>query len=375
MTNEAILSVLNNLCNEARNSAHATFGLMELNRNRPSDSPLHASLEVGRSSADRLLRCMDDLRELLSGAPAAPDVVEEFDLASCLRETIELLNLVAGEKAAQIRLKASREPLTLRQDRQAVEQVLTRILDAASKLHETGELYVVTNGDAAGDGVRFAITPPDSGTAACLAEWLNADPEQASFQNAAEASFGVAVMVAGKRLRALRGTAELVRISGEPAHLAIHIHSQPAASSFEDCPPGRHNMRPDSLNILLTEDSDDSYALTALLLRNESVWRARNGLEAMDIVKQRRFDVVFMDVHMPGMDGYTAIRAIRDWETLTGNARTPIVVLSSDDLETQRRSAARSGCSGFLRKPMRNGDLLDVLDRLKTNRSFVSRRA
>jgi CheY-like chemotaxis protein len=372
MTNEAILSVLNNLCNEARNSAHATFGLMELHRNRAADSPWRESLEIGRSSADRLLRCMDDLRELLSGAPAAPDAVEEFDLAGCLSETIELLNLVAGEKAAQIRLKASREPLTVRQDRQAVEQVLARILDAASKITETGELYVATNADAAGDGVLFAITPPDSGAAARLAEWLNADPEQVGFQSAAEASFGVAAMVAGKRLRALGGTVELVRISGEPAHLAIHLHSQPAGSSLEDCPPGRRNMRPDTLNILLTEDSDDSYALTELLLRNESLWRARNGSEAIDIVKKRRFDVVFMDIHMPGMDGYTTIRAIREWETLTGNARTPIVVLSSDDVETQRRSAARSGCSGFLRKPLRNGELLDFLDRLKASRSIVS---
>ena len=69
-------------------------------------------------------------------------------------------------------------------------------------------------------------------------------------------------------------------------------------------------------------------------------------------MKARRFDVVLMDIHMPGLDGYKAIRSMRDWETKTGNARTPIVVLSSDDLDTQMRSAAHSGCSGFLRKPL-----------------------
>jgi CheY-like chemotaxis protein len=74
---------------------------------------------------------------------------------------------------------------------------------------------------------------------------------------------------------------------------------------------------------------------------------------------------------MPGMDGYAAIHAIRDWETQTGNARTPVVVLSSDDLETQRRSAARAGCSGFLRKPLRNGDLFEMLDRIKCERALV----
>jgi two-component system sensor histidine kinase/response regulator len=372
MTNEAILSVLNNLCNEARNSAHATFGLMELHRSVAADSTLRECLAIGRSSADRLLRSIDDLRELLSSTPAEPELPQEFDLALCLSETIELLNLASGGKASQIRLQASKEPLIVRQDRHAVEQVLTRTLDAASKLTGSGEVHVAATTGSGGKGVRFAITSPDSSVAVRMTDWLNADPEQVCFQNPAEASNGVAVMVAGKRLRSLGGTVDLVRKSGDPLHLVIHLHSQPDGAGSENCPRGRHKAQPDTLNVLLTEDSDDSYALTELLLQNENVWRARNGLEAIDIVKKRRFDVVFMDIHMPGMDGYTAIRSIRDWETQTGNARTPIVVLSSDDLETQRRSAAQSGCSGFLRKPLRNSDLLDLLERLKAARSLVS---
>ena len=83
------------------------------------------------------------------------------------------------------------------------------------------------------------------------------------------------------------------------------------------------------------------------------VGEGSDGEEGIRLAAALRPDVVLMDVHMPGMDGYSAIRAIRDWETQTASARTPIVVLSSDDLETQRRHAAQSGCSGFLRKPIR----------------------
>lgn len=99
------------------------------------------------------------------------------------------------------------------------------------------------------------------------------------------------------------------------------------------------------------------------------MWRARDGLEALDMMKARRFDVVLMDIHMPGLDGYKTIRSMRDWETQTGNARTPIVVLSSDDLDTQMRTASQSGCSGFLRKPLDRHDLMDLLDRLKAVRT------
>jgi CheY-like chemotaxis protein len=119
------------------------------------------------------------------------------------------------------------------------------------------------------------------------------------------------------------------------------------------------------LNVLVVEDCDESYALAELLLKNERLWRASDGAEAIDMVKRRRFDVVFMDVHLPGTDGYSAIRAIRDWETETGNARTPMVVLSADDVGTQVRSAAEAGCSGFLRKPVRKAEIAALLDRLK----------
>ena len=78
-------------------------------------------------------------------------------------------------------------------------------------------------------------------------------------------------------------------------------------------------------------------------------------------MRERRFDVIFMDIHMPGMDGYGAIR--------TANARTPIVLLSSDEIGTQVRGAAESGCSGFLRKPVKPREMLDLLDRLRAART------
>src|SRR5579863_10352120 len=99
MTNQAILSLLNYLCNEARNSVHATFGLMELCREKSPDPAWRLSLDQSRSSADRLLRSIDDLRELLSEETEISEVPEEFDVMLCLNQTIELLNLAACEVA------------------------------------------------------------------------------------------------------------------------------------------------------------------------------------------------------------------------------------------------------------------------------------
>lgn len=361
MTNEAVLDILNYLCNDARNSVHASFGALELLPHAAMDPTWQTYLDISRSSADRLLGSIDDFRELFSKASPASDTVEEFDLALCLGEIIELLNLASEKQASRLLLKASAEPAPVRQHRKSAEQLLTRILDSALKLTPAGDICVSTGAPSSGGDIRIAVTLPETGLAVRLADWLNADPEQVRFQDLPDMPHPLALMVAGKGLRNLGGSAQISNEPGVPTHLDTFL---PSLSSQDGERP-RRESRPSSLNILLTEDCDDSFALSELFLRKESVWRARNAPEAIEMVKKQRFDIVLMDIHMGGMDGYAAINAIRDWETQTGNARIPIVILSSDDLETQSQSAARSGCTGFLRKPLRNNDLPDLLDRLK----------
>jgi CheY-like chemotaxis protein len=365
MTDAAVLDILNYLCNEARNSVHASFGVMELLPAAGAGSAWQNYIDISRSSADRLLGSIDDFRDLFSSVPLATDAVEEFDLALCMGETIELLNLASGKPAGRIVLQAPPELLLVRQHRKLVEQTLTRILDMALKLTSAGDIYVSIGMFSNSSDVQISITPPDAGLAVRLADWLNANPEQVSFQDLPDMPFPLAVMVAGKGLRTMGGFARITSEPGVPPHLTTFLPSLPA-QKWEQ----RQESQPSSLKVLLSEDCDDSYALSEMLLGKESVWRARSGAEAIEMVKKQRFDVVLMDVHMGGMDGYLAIQAIRDWETQTSNARTPIVILSSDDIETQRQSAARSGCTGFLRKPLRKNDLPDLLDRLKSDRTL-----
>jgi CheY-like chemotaxis protein len=360
MTNADVLDILNYLCNDARNSVHASFGVLELLPHAAMDPTWRTYIDISRSSADRLLGSIDDFRELFSEAAPPWDAVEDFDLALCLGEIIELLNLASEKQASRLLLKAPAQPSPIRQHRKSAEQLLTRILDSAMKLTPAGDICVSTGAPSSGGDIRISVTLPEPGLAVRLADWLNANPEQVRFQDLPDMPHPLALMVAGKGLRNLGGSAQISSEPGVPTHLATFLPSL----SNQDGERPRRESRP-GLNILLTEDCDDSFALSELFLKKESVWRARNAPEAIEMVKKQRFDIVLMDIHMGGMDGYAAINAIRDWETETGNARTPIVILSSDDLETQNQSAARSGCTGFLRKPLRNNDLPDLLDRLK----------
>jgi CheY-like chemotaxis protein len=357
-TGEAILPLLDHLCNEARNAMHSAFGLMEFQPEPGSRPTWYACLQASRSSADRLLRTIDDLRELVAGPPAPREAAETFDLTLCAGEVATVLNFAAEGKSPMLIVDPQTQPLQICHSRQAFEQMLARVLKLSLKLTHSANvrISIASAGAPAGDPrVGMRILLPESARAQQLAEWMNAAGGLLP-RETAESGLILAAMVAGNRLRALGGSVEF---SGEG--LAMYFDRQTISTEEK-----RDETQPSPLQVLVVEDCDESFALTALQLQSESVDRAQTGVEAVEKVRGRRFDLVFMDVHMPGIDGYETIRQIRDWETESGNARTPIVVLSSDDLVTQTGRAAQAGCSGFLRKPVRTYEIHQIIAQLRS---------
>jgi len=366
MTNQTTLKLFDLLCNEARNTLHVTLGLLESRCDCVKPTNDAGCNHSNRTSVDRLLQLIDDMRELFVDAPPMPGAVEEFDVSLRLGETIELLNIARGSGESRLMWEHPPQTVIAWQNAEALDQALTPILDLTLKLARHGATRIGLDAGPDG-GIKLDVTPPNSELAEQLAQWLSADPDQVEFQSGDDISFGVPLLVAGKRWRHLGGAITLADDSSGPPRLVLSLPNRIASG----LPPWQDLSPQEVLNVLVAEDCDESYALAELLLRKEMLTRAKTGLEAIDRVRERRFDVIFMDVHMPGMDGYGAIRAIREWETRTANARTPIVLLSSDEISSQARGAAESGCSGFLRKPVKPREMLDVLERLRAARAPV----
>lgn len=94
------------------------------------------------------------------------------------------------------------------------------------------------------------------------------------------------------------------------------------------------------------------------------ITEAADGLQAVEaIVRGERFDLVLMDIQMPLLDGFDATRRIRLWEQEHLLARLPIVALSADAHDADRRRASESGMDDFLVKPLKFEDLRVLLAR------------
>jgi len=106
--------------------------------------------------------------------------------------------------------------------------------------------------------------------------------------------------------------------------------------------------------VLLAEDNPVNALLTRELLRRRGhrVREVTTGGGAVKAMEEERFDLVLTDIHMPGMDGIEATKAIRAGEIVSGRPRTPIIALTADALETGKRACKDAGMDGFLTKPV-----------------------
>ncbi|MBF0272317.1 MAG: response regulator [Magnetococcales bacterium] len=119
------------------------------------------------------------------------------------------------------------------------------------------------------------------------------------------------------------------------------------------------------LNILLVDDQEINRIVFEGFLTNASHHPVlvQSGQEAIERVQQEAFDLVIMDVQMPGMDGYSATRWIRRWEQEQGRAPMIIVALTAHDREIALRQSREAGCDACLTKPISRIALLQAVQR------------
>ena len=124
--------------------------------------------------------------------------------------------------------------------------------------------------------------------------------------------------------------------------------------------PNRHPVFSEDsdrkLRILVAEDNDSNFLLVRNILKDYDLLRVTNGVEAVEEIRNGKFDFVLMDLKMPVMDGLVATRKIREF-----NSDIPIVALTANAFDADRASAMDAGCNAFLPKPVKRKQLFELL--------------
>ena len=120
-----------------------------------------------------------------------------------------------------------------------------------------------------------------------------------------------------------------------------------------------------SRHILVAEDDEFSarYMEQLLARRGHHVRMAKDGREALGLAAEGTFDLLMLDVHMPELDGFEVVRAIRERER-TGGGHLPVIALTAGSRKEDRERCLKAGMDDFLTKPISGSELLEAMDRL-----------
>ena len=161
--------------------------------------------------------------------------------------------------------------------------------------------------------------------------------------------------------------AVVVLVFGRPRtrrHPAARAAAAPPAAAPAPAFSIERRLRVRRPRILLVEDNPANRFYGSIVLRRlgHPFDVVSSGDQAVAAVQARRYDVVLMDVRMPGMDGVAATEAIR--QRVPPHLRPAIVALTADDRPEARRDLLEHGMDGYLTKPLRQEALVEVLERM-----------
>ena len=370
---------LANVSHEIRTPLNALLGVAELLAQTELTAKQRLHVQVFRESGQALLSLINDLLDLARiGSGRLELQPAPFDLHHALAQLVTLMRPRAEDKGLSLVLElAEALPAAVLGDRLRIEQALLNLVGNAIKFTSRGEVRLAVRPDPQTPGwLRFDVVDTGIGIAPSKLETI--------FEPFAQADGSVTRLYGGTGL-GLSITRSVVQLMGG----SVQVQSTPAVGSTftlrlplpaADLPAGEvrasANAPPSAtkataaadqpLSVLLAEDNEVNVYLFRSMLEGEALALeyARDGNAALEMLRQRRYDIAFIDVQMPGLDGLAVTRALRALEAHTGRARTPVVALTANAFDSDVKASRDAGCDRHLAKPCSRAQLLDALRRL-----------
>ncbi|MBN1437209.1 MAG: PAS domain S-box protein [Sedimentisphaerales bacterium] len=375
IANRAKSEFLANMSHEIRTPMNAIIGFSDL-LSQEDLSPEHAQyVNMIITSSKNLLTIIDDILDFSKIEAGKLDIEKiECSLEELLGNVSLMLKSKATEKGLdfEVRYKTT-FPAFIHTDPTRVYQCLTNLIGNAIKFTDEGHVYVTVSLEEIEGNPHIRFDVEDSGIG------IPVDKQDLIFESFSQADgsttrtfggTGLGLTITKKLAELLGGSISVESEVGKgsvfslwvPAGIDVESQAMLGESKVEEHRQKSNNNKKKgySGNILVAEDSVSNQKLIEILLKRLGlkVTLVDNGQQAVDTATAEMFDIIFMDMQMPVMNGYDAVGALR------GKGFTvPIIALTANAMREDRDRCLEAGCDEHLPKPVDSKKIAVILEK------------
>jgi PAS domain S-box-containing protein len=285
---------------------------------------------------------------------------EPFEIRVLVAETLSLVHDAAAAKG--LALAAHVDDATPGQvvaDAGRVRQVLLNLVSNAVKFTRQGEVRIEVGHDAARERLRIAVHDTGIGVPGALADRLFQRFSQIDGSNARRfGGVGLGLAISKGLVELMGGDIGMESVEDQGSTFWFETPAPAAREPEPQVIENEDEVSVAPMRVLVVDDARPNRELILALLGpfHLQMTEAADGLEAVEAARRERYDLVLMDLQMPGMDGMTATRAIRETSEL--NRGTPILAVSASVLPSDVEACREAGMNDHIPKPINARELV-----------------
>jgi signal transduction histidine kinase/CheY-like chemotaxis protein len=361
---------LANMSHEIRTPMNGVLGMLQLIEKGQLEQGQREFVGLAKTSAESLLNLLNEILDLskVESGQVSLELLR-FHLGDLARHAAALLEASALDKG--LRLEVDISPDAEREvagDSLRLQQVLLNLIGNGVKFTGSGSVRLAVERLPGGD-FRFTVSDDGIGIPPEKQGYIFDAFRQADGSTTRRyGGTGLGLAISQRLVGLMGGEISVESVPGEGSRfrftlpMATDFPAGTAIDSRTSVPAAPFTAQP-ALRILVAEDNRVNQIVAARMLEAEGhiVTLVADGAQAAEALRNSRFDLVLMDVHMPVMDGLRATEEIRAWERHSGAAPAKIVALTAGVMNEERARCLLAGMDAFLPKPLTRESLLTAL--------------